>query len=516
MTPQRNASGNALRKALADALHRIQEAAKGGVIRTSDMSRVDRERAQAAGWLHPIINGWYIVGSEAAAQSGSTALWFSHFWPFIQRYLNERFGDGYCLNAEASLDLHVGNTTVPRQLIVMTSKGGATNIQLPDNTSLQTYPDPGNLPEEVEIHSDIRIMPLAVALSRAMPIYFRANPVNAEIALNLVTESDLSRALIAGRNTRAASRLMGAYQFLGNKARAQRIKNDMQAGVSRISPVNPFTTEQPLLESLKRVKSPQVARLTALWKKMRPAVLEHFPQGDKPTDIGRYMDSIEDIYQHDAYNSLSIEGYRVTPEIIERVRAGDWNPEQTTDREHVAAMAAKGYFDAFQRVKQAVQDVLQGANPTTTAQSALQDWYRALFNASVQAGILEPVDLAGYRNRPVYIRGSMHVPPPHEALMDCMDTLFDLLESEKSAAVRAILGHFIFVFVHPYPDGNGRLGRFLMNLMLASGGYPWTVIRLEQRDVYMNALEQASAHQEIGPFAEFVAQEMRVNWAKRK
>jgi hypothetical protein len=140
MTPQRNASGNALRKALADALHRIQEAAKGGVIRTSDMSRVDRERAQAAGWLHPIINGWYIVGSEAAAQSGSTALWFSHFWPFIQRYLNERFGDGYCLNAEASLDLHVGNTKVPRQLIVMTSTGGATNIQLPDNTSLQTYP----------------------------------------------------------------------------------------------------------------------------------------------------------------------------------------------------------------------------------------------------------------------------------------------------------------------------------------------------------------------------------------
>jgi len=31
-------------------------------------------------------------------------------------------------------------------------------------------------------------------------------------------------------------------------------------------------------------------------------------------------------------------------------------------------------------------------------------------------------------------------------------------------------------------DGNGRMGRFLMNVMLAAGGYPWTVIPLEKRD----------------------------------
>jgi Fic family protein len=95
-----------------------------------------------------------------------------------------------------------------------------------------------------------------------------------------------------------------------------------------------------------------------------------------------------------------------------------------------------------------------------------------------------------------------------------METFFGLLENEESAAVRAVLGHFLFVFIHPYPDGNGRLGRFIMNLMLASGGYPWTVIRLVQRDTYLSTLEQASAHQEIGSFAEFITQEMQVNWAQ--
>lgn len=41
--------------------------------------------------------------------------------------------------------------------------------------------------------------------------------------------------------------------------------------------------------------------------------------------------------------------------------------------------------------------------------------------------------------------------------------------------------------------------------MLASGGYPWTVIRVEDRDVYLAALEGASIDQDIGPFARFVA-----------
>jgi len=57
-----------------------------------------------------------------------------------------------------------------------------------------------------------------------------------------------------------------------------------------------------------------------------------------------------------------------------------------------------------------------------------------------------------------------------------MPELVALLRAEPDAGVRAVLGHFMFVYIHPYMDGNGRMGRFLMNLMLASGGYPWTVV----------------------------------------
>ena len=54
-------------------------------------------------------------------------------------------------------------------------------------------------------------------------------------------------------------------------------------------------------------------------------------------------------------------------------------------------------------------------------------------------------------------------------------------------------------------DGNGRVGRFLMNTMMASGGYPWTIIPVEQRAPYMVALERASVYQDIRPFAQFIS-----------
>jgi Fic family protein len=99
----------------------------------------------------------------------------------------------------------------------------------------------------------------------------------------------------------------------------------------------------------------------------------------------------------------------------------------------------------------------------------------------------------------------MHVPPNREAVRDLVPALFELLREEAEPAARVVLGHFVFVYIHPYMDGNGRMGRFLMNVMLASGGYPWTVIPVDARNAYMAALEEASVGQNIVPFADLLA-----------
>jgi hypothetical protein len=55
------------------------------------------------------------------------------------------------------------------------------------------------------------------------------------------------------------------------------------------------------------------------------------------------------------------------------------------------------------------------------------------------------------------------------------------------------------------PSPTLRVGRFLMNTMMASGGYPWTVIPVSDRNAYVNALEKASVGEDIAPFADFLA-----------
>ena len=143
-----------------------------------------------------------------------------------------------------------------------------------------------------------------------------------------------------------------------------------------------------------------------------------------------------------------------------------------------------------------------------------RDWYRELFQPCVAAGLLRAGALAGYRNDAVYLRTSRYVPPRWEAVRDAMPALFDLLEQETEPGVRAVLGHWLFGYIHPYPDGNGRMARFLMNAMLASGGYPWTVVRVEDRDAYLSALDSASIDLNITPFAKFIAE--RVQWSTKQ
>ena len=168
-------------------------------------------------------------------------------------------------------------------------------------------------------------------------------------------------------------------------------------------------------------------------------------------------------------------------------------------------MAARGYWLAAQKVRESIRKILNGDNPGEVADADYGDWYRELFAPGVQTGIINASDLAGFRNKQVIITGSRHVPLNNEAVRDAMPALFDLLKQEPEASVRVVLGHFIFVYIHPYIDGNGRMGRFLMNVMLSSGGYPWTVIPVEERKQYMESLEKASTENDIKPFAEFIA-----------
>lgn len=492
---------------MAESLEVLRNLQDRGIvaIRSRDLSRTHRERLMKNGFLQEVIKGWYIPARPDETPGESTS-WYASFWAFCASYLESRFGEDWCLSPEQSLAIHTGNMTVPRQLLVRTKKTTNNVTNLPHDTSLLDIRAdiPGK--ETTVINKGLRLFSLPAALIACAPISYRQNPIDLRAALAMVSDaSDLLERLLEGGHSTIAGRLAGALRNIGREDIADNITTTMEAADYHIRETDPFEAASPIIFT-KRESSPYVSRIQLLWRRMREDVIKEFPAATGlEADRTTYLKQIDDLYTSDAYHSLSIEGYRVSPESIERVKSGIWNPEENEgDRNHRNAMAARGYWQAFQAIRQSIEKILDGDNPGATIRQDHTTWYRELFAPGVAAGILRAGDLAGYRNGPVYIRRSMHVPPNREAVRDLMPVFFDLLEEEAEASVRVVLGHFIFVYIHPYRDGNGRIGRFLMNTMMASGGYPWTIIPVEQRNSYMAALESASVNQDIRPFAKFL------------
>lgn len=498
-----------MHKILAKVLERVCKVAENGIIQSSDLSRGDREKLARAGLLKEIIKGWYVI-VDPTKVDGETTLWYATYWNFVRIYLKKRLGDEYCLSAECSLDVWSESDYILPQLVVVTSKSSTSIVNLPFNTSILIYYDK-NFSEEVVYHLGLRVMPLEVALVRATPSYYEQASLNVELLLRQVSIGKITKEILKREAVAVAGRIIFLYRSYGLDKEAQEIVGNMEAaGFAVKLPKEDICKGEVFLAQGEKVESAYSGRIRALWVKFRREVMAVFDVEPVLGEKGKgVLENLEAIYVVDAYNSLSIEGYTVTPELIERIRNGNWNPNSAEDGRERDLLAAKGYRNAFERVKESIERGVGDGNIGGIVEEDLQKWYRELFGPFVRLGLILPEHLAGYRSHAVYIKNSKHVPPRSELVVELMETYFELLKNEEDARVRAVLGHFFFVFIHPYMDGNGRLGRFIMNLFLVTGGYPWTVIEVSRRREYMEALERASVGHDIGSFTRFICSEIR-------
>jgi len=494
-----------------DELKALQQANRR-VFRSDDLSRVHRERLVENGFLQEVMKGW-LISSSPDSQVGESTPWHASFWEFCARYCDERFGEQWHLSPEQSLFLHGERTVIPDQLVVHSPKATNNDIQLLFGTTLYDL-KVAEMPATTAllVKDGLRLFTPAAALVRVPESFFQLYPIESQVVMaSLGDVSDVLRLLLNGGHSAKAGYLAKAFRQTGRADHADEILRAMKGAGYDVRESSPFEAGH-IFKRPPRPTAPIVARIEMLWESMRGPVLATFPKPPGlPADNEAYLRYVGEIYRTDAYHSLSIEGYTVTPALVERVRQGGWDPEHDAgDRRNRDALAARGYWQAFQLVKKGVEKVIAGENAPALARTVHNDWYRELFQPCVTAGLMEAGVLAGYRNIPVYLRGSRYIPPRWEAVRDAMPAFFDLLEKEPEPSVRAVLGHWLFGYIHPYPDGNGRMARFLMNVMLASGGYPWTVIRIRDRKSYLSAMDRASIEMDIHPFAAFIAR--RVQW----
>ena len=505
---------------LAASLEELRRLQADGarVFASNELTRTARERLVKSGFLQEVMKGW-LISTSPTTRDGDTTPWFASFWEFCRRYCEERFADAWHLSPEQSLLIHAENTVIPEQVIIYSPAANNNRIDLVYGTSFFALKQKELPPaRDLEIANGVRVHRVEPALMRVTPTFFSQSPVEARVVLGSIRDpSELLSRLLEGGHAVIAGRLAGAFRHLGQGAIADEIVATMKSAFFDVRERDPFDAD-PIAMPEVRSAPPIVARLQTLWAAARETVLAEFPEPHGlPADRDAYLRMVDGVYQLDAYHSLSIEGYEVTPELVQRVATGAWDPERhLSDRGSSGALTARGYWLAFQRVREAVRRTLAPDGDPGIVRSAHRDWYRELFRPHVTVGLLDASLLAGYRTQPVFLRGSRHVPPRAEVLRDAMPALFDLIESEPAPAVRAVLGHWLFGYLHPFPDGNGRVARFLMNTLLAGGGYPWTVIRVEDRAAYLAALETASVAADVRPFTRLVVKQMqdtRAGWA---
>ncbi len=99
------------------------------------------------------------------------------------------------------------------------------------------------------------------------------------------------------------------------------------------------------------------------------------------------------------------------------------------------------------------------------------------------------------------------MPPPAFEVPQLIQDLLEWLEKnpeELRHIESAAIFHHKFVEIHPFDDGNGRVGRLLMNLLLIKNGYPLTVIKTLDRRRYYDSLIKAD-NGNYKPIVNFVA-----------
>ena len=106
--------------------------------------------------------------------------------------------------------------------------------------------------------------------------------------------------------------------------------------------------------------------------------------------------------------------------------------------------------------------------------------------------------------------GVSHVAPPHGVVPNLMQDLFDWLKnSDEHILIKSCVFHYEFEFIHPFSDGNGRIGRLWQSVILfhwrkVFNAIPTESIIRDNQERYYEVLEESGSLGECTPFIEFM------------
>lgn len=214
------------------------------------------------------------------------------------------------------------------------------------------------------------------------------------------------------------------------------------------------------------------------------------------------------------FHSSNIEGNSLTFGETKTFLLHGLTAEGKPLRDH---LEIKGHNEAIH----ALDDIVHGTRPLT--EHAIKSFHQIILGEPYQIPARTDdgmpaqrwVTPGKYKSQPNHVRTATgetfyfaspeNTPSEMERLMEWYNNA--IIDDEIHPLVTAAVFHYQFIRIHPFDDGNGRIARILMNLVLMMRGYPPVIIRTEDKGNYYRALRQADGD-DIDAFVGYVGEQL--------
>lgn len=206
--------------------------------------------------------------------------------------------------------------------------------------------------------------------------------------------------------------------------------------------------------------------------------------------LGIFEQEYMEMAKNDVHDTTAIEGNALTRREVTEILENRVTIRGKSVRDH---LQVKNYIDALSALKQMV----------VQKSFSLDHENICTLHSLLTKDEIEPTYCGSYRQENLTLATTTYIPPDYELLPSLLDELFAIYNNphnyEDTQLEKIAAFHRNFERIHPFVDGNGRVGRFAMNILLLQNGYSYVPIPAEDRLAYFDALENNT-------FCEFLAE----------
>ncbi len=501
---------------LKKAWQELHQVAPNGILNSKKLTRRQRERLSTAGYLDPIMRGWYRLKSPSEQTHIP-----GFILDFLPIYLEERLGSRWCLSAESSLVVRMNPQTNPGRLVVMAEIGSTTVHTFDCGLRLTIYQDEQQLPPRMETLNGFRVMSLDTILGRMTNTQWNRQKNLVDQVLTKVPNLEtMVWQWLSEERYQSAIRLGVRLGELGNTKGYRFVKKClMEEGLTIPERILTESTQEIVAPATKPIEHtpPKTRDLQTLWKIWSDKLQSlPTPSPDPDSNLLTRLSSIEHALGDDTRHHLALSGFHIPRESVMQqlaqpelaADAHGWphldQHERLTEPGEASPLAGEtdpqalvsmqGYLEALRLVKRSIVRMMEGQDLQRVLRQDVRGWRMALMSPSAEAGLITRRQVLRYREAET----------TETDIRNSMENWAELVAQCEPGIQRGLLGFLGIMQIKPWVSGNQRMAFLVLNGLNAAASQPWIVLDQNQKSQLLEAVSMALAEGDPHPLAQLL------------